>query len=134
MKIDLSAWSQDDILSLTQYANNMNVWNTLRDSFPHPYTQQNAEEWISLNLHADTITNFSIRVEGEVVGGAGLLLKSDVYRKNAEIGYWLGEPFWGKGITTEAVRQLANYIFSNFDVTRIYAEIFSNNPASMRVL
>ena len=134
MKIELSAWNQDDILSLTQYANNINVWNMLRDSFPYPYTQKNAEEWISLNLNANPTTNFSIKVDSEVAGAAGVLLKADIHCKNAEIGYWLGEPFWGKGIATEAVRQLASHIFSNFDINRIYAEIFSNNPASMKVL
>jgi len=134
MKIELSSWNQDDIFFLTQYANNPNVWNTLRDSFPHPYTQKNAEEWIALNIYSNPVTNFSIRVDGIVTGAAGFILKSDVYRKNAEIGYWLGEPYWRKGIATEAIHQLVTFIFSNFDIVRIYAEVFSNNPASMKAL
>lgn len=133
MKIALQPWKEKDIPSLVQLANNFNVWITLRDSFPHPYTRKDAEGWIAFN-RPDSLTNFSITVDGSLAGGAGIVLKNDIYRKNAEIGYWIGEPFWGKGIATEAVRQLLVYTFSTFDIIRVYAEVFANNPASMKVL
>jgi len=134
VKIELSEWTKQDIDGLVQYANNINVWNTLRDMFPHPYTKKDAEHWIKINESISPPQNFAIHVDGTVVGGAGVVVKEDIYRKNAEIGYWLGEPFWGKGIGTEVVRLLTQYTFSHFDVNRIYAEVFSNNPVSMKVL
>jgi len=134
MKIELGAWEKKDIPALVKYGNNINVWNTLRDIFPHPYTEEDGEKWIKLNQFQDPPSNFAIRVDGETAGGAGLLIKQDIYRKNAEIGYWLAEPYWGKGIITEVVRQLTAYAFEHFDINRVYAEVFSNNPVSMRVL
>src|SRR5580765_2775996 len=134
MKIELKAWDKTDVPALIKYANNINVWNTLRDLFPYPYTKKDAEDWIELNKVLFPAINFAIRVEGKTIGGAGVTIKDDIYRKNAEIGYWLGEPFWGKGIATQVVKQLTTYTFSNFDVIRIYAEVFSNNPISMKVL
>jgi [ribosomal protein S5]-alanine N-acetyltransferase len=134
MKIELVKWSRRDIDGLVKYANNINVWNMLRDMFPHPYTTGDAEQWIKINESISPAENFAIHLDGTVVGGAGIILKNDIYRKNAEIGYWIGEPFWGKGIGTHVVRQLTDYAFSNFDVNRIYAEVFSNNMVSMKVL
>ena len=134
MKIELGPWDKNDIPALVKYANNIKVWNTLRDLFPHPYSKKDAEEWIMLNELTHPANNFAIRVDGKMVGGAGIIIKDDIYRKNAEIGYWLGEPFWGKGIATVVVAQLTSYAFANFDVIRIYAEVFSNNPVSMKVL
>lgn len=134
MKIELSAWKEEDISFLIQYANNFRVWETLRNSFPHPYTKKDAEEWVNSNLHNNPISNFAIKADGKTVGGAGVILKSDIYIKNAEIGYWIAEPFWGKGIATAVISQLVTYIFSNLDIIRIYAEVFSNNPASMKAL
>ncbi len=134
MKIELCEWKKADIPELVKHANNINVWNTLRDFFPHPYTKHDAEEWIKLNELVHPANNFAIHVDKETVGGAGVVVKDDIYRKNAEIGYWLGEAFWGRGITTVVVEKLTAYTFENFDVLRIYAEIFSNNPVSMKVL
>jgi len=134
MKIKLGGGDKNDIPALAKYANNMKVWKTLKDIFPHPYTIKDAGEWIILNKHVRPATNFAIRVDGKMAGGTVVIIKDDIYCKNAEIDYWLGEPFWGKGIATEVVAQLTSYAFANFDVIRIYAAVFSNNPVSMKVL
>jgi RimJ/RimL family protein N-acetyltransferase len=83
---------------------------------------------------ASPIVNLAIDMDGACIGGIGLILNSDVYVYSAEIGYWLGEPFWNQGIATEAVRQMIEYCFYYFDIIRIYAEVFEINKASMRVL
>ena len=134
MKIELREWKKADAFSLMIAANNANVSSKLRDGFPFPYTKKDADEWIALNEYKEPVTNFAIVVDEQIAGGIGLVQKEDIYRRNAEIGYWLAEPFWHKGIATEAVRQLVDHIFSKFDIDRLYAEIFSNNPASMKVL
>jgi len=134
MNIELRAWKEADIPSLLQYANNRNIWDKVRDDFPHPYTQKDAEDWIALNKARNPATSFSISVNGVAVGGVGIVFKPDVYRRSAEIGYWLAEPFWNQGITSEAVRRFTDYCLATFEVTRLYAGVFGNNPASMRVL
>ena len=130
----IRSWRESDAESLVVYANNRNVWRNLRDSFPHPYTRADAEGWIAFAAKARPETSFALDVGGEAVGGIGLGLKGDVYRRTAEIGYWLGEPFWGRGIVTEAVRALTDYAFSTFNLSRIYAGVYEWNPGSMRVL
>jgi RimJ/RimL family protein N-acetyltransferase len=90
--------------------------------------------WIEIATPATPINNFAIVVDGAAVGGIGLMLKEDVFRRSAEIGYWLGEEFWGHGIVTEAVRAVTRYAFDTFDICRVFAGVFEWNPASMRVL
>jgi [ribosomal protein S5]-alanine N-acetyltransferase len=106
----------------------------MRDSFPHPYTHENAEEWIALVRYKKPQTQFAIEVRGEAAGGIGLMLRSDIERRSAEVGYWLGEALWGKGVATAAVRGLTEYGFNVFGLTRVFAVPFANNPASARVL
>lgn len=127
-------WQHGDEASLAQHANNRNIWRNLRDTFPHPYTLKDAEEWIRFASAENPPRNFAIVVEGEAAGGLGFVLKDDVYRRTAEIGYWLGEKFWGRGIITEAVDAMTEYAFANFDICRIQAGVYEWNPASMRVL
>lgn len=127
-------WHPSDAGYLARYANNRNVWRNLRDAFPHPYTLSDARDFIRFASFGHPPTHFAIEVEGTAAGSIGLVLKSDIYRKTAEIGYWLGEPFWGRGITTEAVTALTNYAFTQFDLVRIYAGVFEWNTASQRVL
>jgi len=110
------------------------IWRNLRDAFPHPYTLANAQHWIRSANPATPVTNFAIVVDGIAVGGIGLVLKDDVFRRSAEIGYWHGEEYWGRGIVTEAVRAVTDYAFATFDLCRVYAGVFEWNPASMRVL
>jgi len=130
----LRAWRRGDESSLVRYANNRNVWQNLRDRFPHPYTTDDADEWIRTAGVDSPLANFAIVVAGEAVGGTGLTLGTDVFRRSAEVGYWLGEPFWGRGIVTEVLRAITDYAFDSFDICRLEAGVFEWNPASMRVL
>ncbi|MGE0133103.1 MAG: GNAT family N-acetyltransferase [Blastocatellales bacterium] len=127
-------WRPGDEEALVVHANNYNIWRNVRDRFPHPYTPEDAREWIRLAGEEYPQTNFAIVVDDEAAGGIGLVLKDDIYRCTAEIGYWLSEAFWGRGIMTEAVRALTRWGFENFDLSRIYAGVLEWNPASMRVL
>jgi RimJ/RimL family protein N-acetyltransferase len=128
------SWQRRDAASVARYANNYKVWRYVRDRFPHPYTLMDGEEWVRYASREVPEQSFAIEVNGEAVGGIGFILKDDIYRRSAEIGYWLGEPFWGRGIMSEAVRALTEYAFTSFDLARVYAGVFETNPASMRVL
>ncbi len=139
MEIPIGDWKirkykAKDEAALVKYANNYNVWINLRDGFPHPYTRKDARTWVRFANNQRVITNFAIASEEEVVGGIGLTFQPDVHRISAEIGYWLGEPFWGQGIATRALKALTGYGFAKFDLERIYAGVFDWNPASARVL
>lgn len=133
-KFTLRAWMPGDEESLVRHANNRAIWRNLRDLFPHPYALADAKHWVETANPSMPVTNFAIVVDGEAVGAIGLVLKGDVNRRSAEIGYWLGEEFWGRGIVTEAVCAVTDYAFATFDLCRLYAGVFEWNPASMRVL
>ncbi len=128
----LRQWQTGDEKSLAENANNHKIWRNLKDVFPHPYTLTDAYEWVK--IASNTPTNFAIEVKGKAVGGIGILLKDDIYKKNVEIGYWLGEAYWGQGIISGAITEIVDYTFRDFDVFRIYAGVFEYNVASMRVL
>lgn len=130
----LRAWRRGDEESLIRHANNPKIWRNVRDRFPHPYTRADADSWIEIASSQTPITNFAIEVDGAAGGGIGVMLQDDVSRKSAEIGYWLGEAYWGRGIVTAAVRAVTDYAFATFDLCRLYANVFEWNPASMRVL
>ena len=134
MDVQLTEWNDNDIEKLISIASNKNVSDTLRDRFPNPYTTEDAEWWINFQKKFDVQQNFAIKLNGKLVGAIGCDPQQDVNRKSAEIGYWLGEEFWKKGIATEAVKQMTEYIFRNFDVIRIFAPVFEINKASMKVL
>jgi RimJ/RimL family protein N-acetyltransferase len=127
-------WRLDDAESLAKHANNRKIWLGLRDLFPHPYTIQDAHEFLQRAISERPTTNFCIEVNSSASGGIGIRLGQDVHRHAAELGYWLGEKFWGRGIITEAVMAFTDFCFDNFQLRRIYAEPFANNPASARVL
>ena len=127
-------WQKDDAESVAGYANNRKIWINLRDIFPHPYTIANAEAFLSIVMEDDPKTVFAIANEVEAIGSIGLMLGKDVHRFTAELGYWLAEPFWGKGVMTEAVKSITEYAFSSFGLKRVYAEPYATNPASVRVL
>jgi [ribosomal protein S5]-alanine N-acetyltransferase len=133
-KSTIRDWRVGDEDSLILHANNINVWRNVRDVFPHPYTRADAESWIALCRSQTPAINFAIEVDGSAVGGIGLVPKEDVNRRSIEIGYWLGESYWGRGVMTEAVRAMTEYAFENFDICRIYAGVFEWNRGSMRVL
>ena len=135
MKVILRQWRKKDIEQLAKFANNKNIAANMSDQFPYPYTLQNAEEWIALNKNKNHAYNFAIDVDGALAGGCGMMMMEDVYRRSAEIGYWIAEPFWGKGVATEAVKLLLEEIRNNHsDVIRVFAKPFDHNKASMKVL
>ncbi|HEX4965922.1 MAG TPA: GNAT family N-acetyltransferase [Thermoanaerobaculia bacterium] len=134
-RLALRPWRESDVESLVRYANNRNVSLFLRDHFPYPYTPDDAHSWIGRCLAgARPPQNFAIEHAGEAIGGIGLQPLTDVSRFTAEVGYWLGEPFWGHGFATEALRRITRYAFSTFDVERLEAHVFATNPASANVL
>ena len=123
-----------DIAKLAEYADNKKVSINLRDLFPHPYTTDDAKQFIDMVKGQNPKTFFAIEYNGEYVGNISLSLGSDVYRKSAEIGYFIGEPFWNRGITTMAIDLITDYAFRTFDVVRIHAGVFEFNKSSQRVL
>lgn len=127
-------WERRDRDAIVRHANNRNVSINLRDRFPYPYTINDARTWLDIVVGIKPETNFAIDVAGEAVGGIGFTLQPDVGHRSAEIGYWLGEEFWGRGITTDALRAVTDYAFARFDVCRIFAHVFEWNGASARVL
>ena len=127
-------WRIEDAPSLARYANNRKIWINLRDVFPHPYSLQDAESFISRNIQAKPATMYAIADRSEAIGSIGLRLGQDVHRFTAEIGYWLAEPFWNKGIVTEAVKSLTAYAVQDLKLQRVFAQPFTTNPASARVL
>jgi ribosomal-protein-alanine N-acetyltransferase len=139
MELELSgcrirSWRDGDQSSLARHANDVQVWRNVRDHFPHPYTVADADAWIARVVGHVPETQFAIEVNGEVVGGVGLMLQEDVARHSAEIGYWLGQAYWGRGIMTEVVRYMTGWGFTSLDLYRVYALVFEWNPASRRVL
>jgi RimJ/RimL family protein N-acetyltransferase len=127
-------WRLKDAEALARHANNINVARQLRDRFPHPYTLGAANAFLEQVVFAQPVTNFAIEVDGETVGGIGYAPGTDVERYSAEIGYWLGEAFWGRGIVTEALSLVTAHIFAHRSVLRLFALPFADNLASARVL
>ena len=130
----LRFWRRGDETSLMRHADNPLIARNLRDRFPHPYTPQDACEWVDHTLAEDPPLNLAIVVSGEAVGGIGIIPGSDIHRRSAEIGYWLGEAFWGRGIATAAVKAASQWAFENYDLNRLWASVFEHNAASARVL
>jgi [ribosomal protein S5]-alanine N-acetyltransferase len=130
----LREWRQADAPSLVKYANNLNIARQLRDRFPHPYTAAAARQFIQSLAQAGPVTSFAMTVDGLAVGGIGFAPGADVERYSAEIGYWLGEPYWGRGITSEAVQLVSEYAFRSCNMLRLFALPFADNLQSVRVL
>jgi RimJ/RimL family protein N-acetyltransferase len=131
---EVRSWHHDDLESLVQYADNRKIWLNLRDRFPHPYTRQAGREFLRAALTQRPETLFAIDVGGQAVGGIGFVMMTDVERVSAEIGYWLAEPFWRRGIATEAVVAVTQYAIETHGFTRVFAVPFASNQASARVL
>jgi RimJ/RimL family protein N-acetyltransferase len=139
MELDLGicrvrSWRQSDLASLVRHANNRRIWLNLRDMFPSPYTPDAGRMWLAHATTASPETNFAIEVDRAAVGGIGFIQGRDVERVSAEVGYWLGEAYWGRGITTAAVGALTGFAFANFDLHRLFALPFAENLPSRRVL
>ena len=127
-------WRQGDAKSLVRHANNVNVARQLRDRFPHPYTLGDARTFIESVMDARPQTTFAIDVEGDAAGGIGFSPGTDVERYSAEIGYWLGEQYWGRGIVAEALKLVSEYAFRDCRMLRLFALPFADNRQSVRVL
>lgn len=128
------SWQRSDADALVRHADNRNIWINLRDAFSHPYTRRDARRWLSFVTKQKPETNFAIEVDGEAVGAVGYKLGEDVERVSAEIGYWVAEPYWGRGIATEALRAVTAYAMETHDLARLFAIPFEWNTASFRVL
>ncbi|MEX1257147.1 MAG: GNAT family protein [Gemmatimonadota bacterium] len=133
-RCELRPWKKSDRASIAKRANNPKIAIHLRDRFPYPYREADAKSWLAVVTKERPPHHAAIAVGGEAVGGIGVHVQSDVHRRSAEIGYWLGEDFWGRGIMTEAVRAYTEYAFETFDICRLFAGVFETNPASARVL
>ena len=135
MDFILREWRQTDAPDLANYANNEKIARNLRDVFPHPYTLEDAKEFITDCLEAKESLMFrAIEVDGHAVGGISLCRCAGMYRPRAELGYWLAEGCWGQGIMTRAVQQICQEGFTYWDIERIYAEPYAHNASSRRVL
>ena len=131
----LRPWSLKDADRLAVIANNRNIADNLRDGFPFPYSLSDAHAWLNSVIPInDPPKFFAISSDNHLVGSIGIVTKEDIYRKNVEIGYFLAEEYWGKGIISKAVKAATAYAFSSFDIIRVYAEPFADNPGSIRVL
>ncbi len=128
----LRNWRIEDAEALAKSANNFKIWLNLRDGFPHPYSLDDALSFI--NTLGQLPNVFAIEIDEKAVGSIGYFPQNDVERFNAEIGYWLAEAYWGKGIMSDVVTHLSEYIFENTEIIRIFATPFAHNPASKKVL
>jgi RimJ/RimL family protein N-acetyltransferase len=127
-------WELTDRASLLRNANNKNVWRNLMDRFPHPYTEGDADTWLLPTAQMPPRNHWAIDVEGRAVGGIGVDPGQDIHANTAHFGYWLGEPYWGRGIMSAAVHHTVEHVFSQSDLVRLEAPVFEWNPASMRLL
>ncbi|NNF36656.1 MAG: GNAT family N-acetyltransferase [Saprospiraceae bacterium] len=134
MQFILRPWREEDIPHLVKYANNQKIADRLTDKFPYPYTESEASSFINAVKKQDPITLFAIEVNQEAAGSIGIIIQEDIWCKNAELGYWLAEHLWGKGIITAAIKQIVDFGFKNFEIDRIFARPFGSNKASQRVL
>ena len=136
MKCRIRKWELSDAKDLAAALSNKKVQDNLRDGLPYPYTEQDGKEFISAMLSADENETFAfaIMVDDKVVGSIGIFRQGNIHSQTAELGYYIAEEYWGKGIMTEAVKQICEYVFGDSDIIRIYAEPFAYNIASCRVL
>ncbi len=136
MKCRIRKWELSDAKDLAVALSNKKVQDNLRDGLPYPYTEQDGKEFISAMLSADESETFAfaITVDNMVIGSIGIFRQGNIHRQTAELGYYIAEEYWGKGIMTEAVKQICEYVFANSDIIRIYAEPFAYNIASCRAL
>ncbi|MFN8575056.1 MAG: GNAT family protein [Gemmatimonadaceae bacterium] len=139
MRIDLSHcairdWREGDLDRLVRLADNRKIWLTLRDRFPSPYTREAGKEWLAAVQAASPPTSFAIAVDDQLAGSIGVIPGTDIYARTAEVGYWLGEEYWGRGLAAEALTGFAPWVAQQFNLLRLWAAVFVNNPGSARVL
>lgn len=132
MKVKLRPWQMSDAERLAILANNVNIAKFMRNVFPHPYSIDNAKMFLETALKEEK-RFFAITVNDEVIGGTGIHPQDDIFANNAEIGYWIGEPYWGKGYMSEAIKLITDQAFENFPINRVWLRIYGNNPRSMKI-
>lgn len=136
MNCRIRKWELSDAKDLAAALSNTKIQDNLRDGLPYPYTEQDGIDYISAMLSADENDTFAfaITIEGKVIGSIGVFRQGNIHRQTAGLGYYIAEEYWGKGIMTEAIKQICKYVFDKSDIIRIYAEPFAYNLASCRVL
>lgn len=136
MNVSIRPWQLSDAADVAAIINNKKVQDNLRDGIPYPYTEKDGEDFINgmLNAEQGNTFAFAIAVDGNVAGSIGVFRQANIHSRTAEMGYYIGEDYWGKGVCTAAIKLVCQYIFENTDIIRIYAEPFAYNAASCRVL
>lgn len=136
MRCRIRKWEMSDARDLAEALSNTKVQDNLRDGLPYPYTEQDGKDFISDMLAADENETFAFAVtaDSKVIGSIGVFRQQNIHRQTAELGYYIAEEYWGRGLMTEAVTQVCRHVFENSDIIRIYAEPFAYNAASCRVL
>jgi len=132
--VKVRSWRKDDLKSLVRHADNPKIAANLRDQFPHPYARRDGIDFLDYARSQEPECAFAIEYGGEAVGGVGFLLGRDIARRSAEMGYWLSEEHWGRGIATRAVTAMSDWAFAQYNLTRVFAMAFAHNAASIRVL
>jgi RimJ/RimL family protein N-acetyltransferase len=133
--IVLRPWGLEDAAKLALIADNKKIADNLRDGLPNPYSIKDAYDWLNLILPENNPPRFfAITIDKQVVGSIGIVTKTDIYRKNLEIGFFISEEWWGKGIATRAIKCATAYAFRDFDIIRVYGEVFSDNYGSRKTL
>ena len=132
--LKVRSWRKDDLQALLRHANNAKIAANLRDQFPHPYTRRDGIDFLDFARSQEPECAFAIEFGDEAVGGVGFLVGRDIARMSAEMGYWLSEDFWGRGIATRAVTAMSEWAFDHYKLTRVFAMAFAHNSASIRVL
>jgi len=134
MNIKLRKLNLSDANRFAELANNKNIWLFMRDTFPHPYSKEDAVNFINFCSESNTSFVFAILHDNKLTGAIGLHRQTDLNRYSTELGYWIGEPFWNKGIASKAVALIIKFGFENLDINRIFASTIESNLASSRVL
>jgi len=132
--LQVRSWRKSDLEALVRHANNSKIASNLRDQFPHPYTRRDGIEYLEFVRDQRPERNFALQFGGEAIGGLGFQIGVDISRIAAEMGYWIGEPYWGRGFATRAAQAASEWAFQQYKLTRVFAMVFSYNRASARVL
>jgi [ribosomal protein S5]-alanine N-acetyltransferase len=134
MEFAIRPWTPNDLHCLVNNANNWNIAKNMTDKFPFPYTETDGNEFIEWATQDYPMHILAIDIGGEAVGGIGIHPQDDIHKKNAELGYWLAETYWGRGVMTLAVKQMVDFAFNTYDIDRVFARPFGTNKSSQRVL
>ena len=134
MDFILRPWKESDAKALTRHLNNKKIWDNCRDRLPFPYTETDADAFIKYASEQVEQNEYCIEANHEAIGNIGFVRGTDVERFNAEVGYWISETYWNKGLATAALERAIEHYFQHTDVIRLYATVYEHNAASMRVL